>query len=71
MKTLKSHQFKLVALKNLKIEVAELHIRESQKRGILDLIEQVRGKAISFGFTKDFVTKIGFVATLIKRLKDG
>lgn len=71
MNKLKSHQRKLVALRDLKIQVGSLEIREEEKQSLLSLIGEVIKSVANGAALKGFGTKIGFIATLIERMKKG
>lgn len=63
-----SHQCKLVALKNLKIEIEELRINVEEKKKFLDLIKRATEQVIKGGIIDNFWTKIDFLKTLFQRI---
>jgi len=65
------HQRKLVTLRNLKIIIEELKIDTKEKQSFIDLINQAIGEVTKGIVNANFFTKVGFIKTLLEKIKKG
>lgn len=65
---MKGHR-KQVALKNLTIQIEELEINDEEKRQLIDLVSEITSKITSGINFSNFWKKVGFIATLVEKIK--